>query len=98
MINHVVLFQLKEYAPGEKEAVRNELKVLLESLKEKISEVCYLEVGANYQLDTAGYDLVLITHFESIESLVGHEQFHHSPNAVVIHVEQINIGIDRQKV
>lgn len=69
MINHVVLFKLKDFPAGEKEKVLTELKLLLEGLKDKISEVKYLEVGLNYEVDSKSHDIALISHFESIEDL-----------------------------
>ena len=69
MVNHVVLFKLKDYPAAEKEAVRNELKSLLEGLKDKIKEVEYLEVGLNYELEGKSHDIALISHFKSFEDL-----------------------------
>lgn len=69
MINHVVLFKLKDYPAEEKKKVLAELKGLLEGLKDKIEEVRYIEVGENYELDAKSYDLALISHFESVEDL-----------------------------
>lgn len=69
MINHVVLFKLKDYPEAEKAEVITELKNLLEGLKDKIEEVKYLEVGTNYELSTTSYDIVLLSHFESVEEL-----------------------------
>ncbi|MGM0619838.1 MAG: Dabb family protein [Bacteroidota bacterium] len=69
MINHIVLFKLKDYPAIEKAKVVEELKTLLESLKEKIKEVKYLEVGTNYELESKSYDIALISHFESLEDL-----------------------------
>ena len=69
MINHVVLFKLNEYPAEEKIKVIAELKSLLEGLKEKISEVKYIEVGANHELETKSYDIVLFSHFETLEDL-----------------------------
>lgn len=69
MINHVVLFKLKEYSTEEKSKVIAELKTLLEGLKDKIEVVKYLEVGLNYELEAKSYDMVLLSHFETIEDL-----------------------------
>jgi hypothetical protein len=69
MINHVVLFKLNDYSKQEKQAVIAELKAMLESLKDKIKEVKYIEVGVNYEIETKNYDLVLISHFETLEDL-----------------------------
>ena len=69
MIKHVVLFKVKDYPPEEKRMVLNELKSLLEGLKEKIGEVLYLEVGLNYILEAKSFDIALITHFRNVEDL-----------------------------
>jgi len=69
MINHIVLFKLKDYPAKEKAKVVEELKSLLESLKGKIKEVKHLEVGTNYELEAKSYDIALISHFESLEDL-----------------------------
>ncbi len=69
MINHVVLFKLKGYPEAEKEAVLRKIKEELESLKDKIEQVKYLEVGLNYELNAKSYDVCLISHFESVSDL-----------------------------
>lgn len=69
MVNHVVLFKLKEFPDAEKAAVRLELQALLQSLVGKIDEVKYLEVGINHELNSTNYDLALISHFEDVDAL-----------------------------
>jgi hypothetical protein len=69
MINHIVLFKLNNYPKEEKAKIVEELKSLLEGLKEKIDVVKYIEVGTNYVLDAKSYDIALISHFESLEDL-----------------------------
>ena len=70
MINHVVLFKLKEYnSEEEKAGALSEIKEALLGLKGKIAELKYIEVGTNYQLTTKSFDLCLITHFDSIAGL-----------------------------
>ncbi len=73
MVNHVVSFKLKDFPLDEKKAVAAELKTMLEGLKEKISELKYLEVGINHDLTSANYDLVLISHFDSLETLKAYQ-------------------------
>ena len=73
MVNHVVSFKLKDFPMDEKTAVAAELKSLLEGLKEKITELKYLEVGINHDLTSANYDLVLISHFDSLETLKAYQ-------------------------
>lgn len=69
MINHVVLFKLKEYPAEKKNDVIAELKTILEGLKDKIEVVKYLEVGVNYELKAKSYDMVLLSHFETLKDL-----------------------------
>ena len=69
MINHVVLFKLKDYPTEEKKEVLAELKSLLEGLKDKIEEVKFIEVGLNYEVDAKSHDICLLSHFESVEDL-----------------------------
>lgn len=69
MINHVVLFKLKDYQEEEKAKIIAELKDLLEGLKDKIDEVKFIEVGTNYELQAKSYDIVLLSHFDSVEDL-----------------------------
>ena len=70
MINHVVLFKLKEFGTiEEKEGVLNQFRNKLLDLKRQIPELKYIEVGQNYQLQTTSFDLCLISHFETIAEL-----------------------------
>ena len=69
MLNHVVLFKLKDYSDAEKREVLEKIKSALEGLKDKIKEVKHLEVGLNYELESKSYDLCLISHFENEAAL-----------------------------
>lgn len=69
MVNHVVLFKLKDFPDKEKTLIRNELKSLLEGLPGKIDDLKFLEVGINHELNSGNFDLVLTSHFENIEAL-----------------------------
>jgi hypothetical protein len=69
MINHVVLFKLKDYPETERPMIIAEMKSLLEGLKGKIDELKFIEVGVNYELNSKSYDMVLISHFNSVEEL-----------------------------
>lgn len=69
MINHVVLFKLKQFPAEEKKAILAELKEMLEGLRSKIEEVVYIEAGINYELESKNYDLALISHFRTVEDL-----------------------------
>lgn len=70
MINHVVLFKLREFeTPEKKEEARNHIQESLLSLKDKISQLKYIEVGKHFQVNSPSFDICLITHFESLEDL-----------------------------
>ena len=70
MINHVVLFKLKKYESlGQKQDVIGSIEEALLSLQDKITELKYIEVGINYELESKSYDLCLISHFENAEEL-----------------------------
>jgi hypothetical protein len=70
MINHIVLFKLKKYdTESEKQDVIGAIEDALLSLKDKITELKYIEVGVNYELAAKSYDVCLISHFENIEQL-----------------------------
>jgi hypothetical protein len=70
MINHVVLFKLKEYNSfDEKESVLDTFRSKLLSLKGVVPELKYIEVGKHYMINSPSYDICLITHFESSEDL-----------------------------
>lgn len=69
MINHIVLFKLKELAQEEKVLAANEIKELLESLQNEIPELVYIEAGINYELPSKSYDVALVSHFHTIADL-----------------------------
>jgi len=70
MINHVVLFKLKNYeSQSRKQDVIGSIEEALLGLKDKITELKHIEVGVNYELDAKSYDICLISHFESAEQL-----------------------------
>lgn len=70
MINHVVLFKLKDYeSPAAKQEIVESIEEALLGLADKIEELKYIEVGVNYELDSKSYDICLLSHFESIIDL-----------------------------
>jgi hypothetical protein len=70
MINHVVLFKLKEFSTEqEKNAARDKFVNALLGLKDKINVLKHIEAGAHYSLESPSFDVALITHFESLEDL-----------------------------
>lgn len=69
MINHVVLFKLKQFPAEEKKAKLAEFKSKLLALKDKIDVLKHIEVGENFELEAKSFDLALITHFYTLEDL-----------------------------
>jgi hypothetical protein len=70
MINHVVLFKLKDFPSDEvKKEVLNQFQSKLLALKDFIPELKFIEVGQHFTLASASYDLCLISHFESLADL-----------------------------
>lgn len=70
MINHVVLFKLKEFGSDtEKEQVLAKIKSILLNLTQYIPELKHIEVGINYEIKSASFDLSLITHFDDLKGL-----------------------------
>lgn len=70
MINHVVLFKLKNYStPDEKRQALDTFRSKLLALKDSITELQSIEVGLHHALDTETYDLCLITRFNTMAGL-----------------------------
>jgi len=70
MIKHIVMWRLKDFAQGrnrEENAV--ELKSALESLKDKIREIRYIEVGIDVNRSDAAFDVVLYSEFDRLEDI-----------------------------
>lgn len=70
MINHVVLFKLKEFQSAqEKDEALATFKSMLLNLKNFIPELKHIEVGTNHPNAAPAFDLCLISHFENLEDL-----------------------------
>jgi len=66
MFNHIVLFKLKDFQNDQLKAEsRDQICNALLGLKEKITELKYLETGSNYELNGSSFDISLITRFDS---------------------------------
>jgi hypothetical protein len=96
MFNHIVLFKLKEFQNDQiKSEIREQVKNALFGLKEKITELKYLEVGNNFELNAASFDISLITRFDSYESFVVYRD--HSEHQKVVLLVRANT-VDRAVV
>jgi hypothetical protein len=70
MINHIVMWKLKEYAEGaDKKSNALKIKTMLEALIGKIEYIDYLEVGININLSEAAYDATLYSKFKDLKAL-----------------------------
>ncbi|MDP4184545.1 MAG: Dabb family protein [Bacteroidota bacterium] len=70
MIKHIVLFKLKEFESlHEKAEVLKEIKNGLEALIHKVEVLRFIEVGLNFELDSANYDICLTTHFDTVDDM-----------------------------
>lgn len=77
MFNHIVLFKLKDFQNDQlKSEIRDQIKNALLELKEKIADLKQIEVGTNYELNAASFDLSLITRFDSYQ---GYEVYRDHP-------------------
>ena len=70
MIEHIVMIKLSDsYNPEIKLEKARELKSLLVNLPGKIEEIMSYDVGLNISTSPNAYDLVLVSSFESLETL-----------------------------
>lgn len=97
MIKHVVMWKLRENAEGRsKEENARLIKEKLEALKGQIEEIRYLEVGININNSNGSYDAVLITEFETMESLNSYQvnPKHQAVSAFVSKVREERAVVD----
>lgn len=78
MIKHIVMFKVKAQNSEEKTFKVNNLKNMLDQLKQVIKEIQYLETGINFSTRNTAYDLVLITEFlnrEDPQIYIAHSEY-----------------------
>lgn len=82
MIKHIVMWKLKEFAEGcDRKENAQKIKNMLESLREEIEQIVYMEVGININNSDMAYDAVLITEFEDEHKL---EEYKNHPEHVKV--------------
>ncbi len=70
MIKHIVMIKLKNFSTKEAKNLKiNEIKQGLENLKNVIEELKFIEIGVNITISERASDLVLVSHFDSLEHL-----------------------------
>ena len=89
MIKHIVMFRLKESALGRsKNENLQELKILLESLQEKIPVVKCLEVGINMGKSASASDIALYSEFDDMQALENY-RIHSEHVKVVDYIDKV---------
>ena len=78
MIKHIVMFKLATKNPSTVEKA----VAALESLRDGIETLRFLEIGVDYFGSDRSYDIILVTHFENNEGLETYR--HHKVHAPVI--------------
>jgi hypothetical protein len=74
MIRHLVMFKLRDYnTPEEKMKAIERVRAELMLLKKKIPVILEFEVGINFTIDDAAYDLVINSSFSSKEDLKAYQ-------------------------
>ncbi len=75
MVKHIVLWKLKDMAEG-RSAQENALmlKGELESLRKKIKEIVFLQVGLNFNSSEAAYDVALYSEFKTKQDLLAYQK------------------------
>lgn len=74
MIKHIVMWKLKESAEGaDKKANALKIKQSLNNLVGKIQEIKLLEVGVDILKSEASFDVVLVSEFETMETLKAYQ-------------------------
>jgi len=74
MIRHLVMFKLRDYGnPEEKKKAIKRVRTELMALKKKIPVIREFEVGINFSIDEAAYDLAINASFSSTEDLKSYQ-------------------------
>ncbi|MDC1105595.1 Dabb family protein [Prolixibacteraceae bacterium] len=92
MINHTVLFKVKDFQqPEDKKAALEEVKAALMGLDGKIEQLKYIEVQLHHSLESDSFDIALITHFETLVDVDIYQE-HPLHQDVVKVVKQYAVG------
>jgi hypothetical protein len=75
MIKHIVLWKIKESVDGKtKREAAKLLKEALESLREKVKEIQFLEIGLNFNPADISSDLSLYSEFKTRQDLDNYQK------------------------
>lgn len=93
------MWKLKEFAEGkEKQENAKLIKIGLESLREKINQIKFIEVGININKSDQAYDVVLYSLFENIDDLNTYQNHpeHIKVSEYVGKVKDVRVAADYQ--
>lgn len=82
MIQHIVMFRVRPEMQAQKAEIQAEIKRQLEALPAKIAEIRAFEVGINLLPSDRAYDLVLVSAFDTLDTLAQYAQ--HPDHLVVV--------------
>lgn len=88
MITHVVMFRFKGDVQEEAATVKGKL----DALPAQIPEIKYYETGVNIVKSDRSYDLVLISKFDSLETMAMYSQ-HPAHLEVLTYIKQVTTSI-----
>ena len=88
MIEHIVMIQISDaFSAEEKSLKAQEIKGMLEALPAKIKEIKAYEVALNISQSANAYDIVLISSFESLDTLEVY-RFHEAHQMVLVKINE----------
>ncbi|MBE6022456.1 MAG: Dabb family protein [Cellulosilyticum sp.] len=98
MVKHIVMWKVKEHeVHGSKEEVMQKIKEGLEGLKGQIEGLEEIEVGINFNLAEAAYDVVLnsiLTSKAALEAYQNHPKHLEVANGLVRQVATSRVVVD----
>ena len=86
MIKHIVMWKLAQVAENKsKDENARIIKEMIEALQQTIPQIHKIEVGINFNISDAAYDVVLYSEFKTVEDLeIYQEHPEHKKVAVFI--------------
>ncbi|MFP4321577.1 MAG: Dabb family protein [Anaerolineales bacterium] len=84
MLNHIVMFKFPQRDPHTAQTLKDKLM----TLPDQINEIRHYEVGINMVAGDSAYDVVLISRFDSLETLHAY-QIHPAHMAVLDYIREV---------
>jgi len=75
MVKHIVMWKLAEFAEGgSKQQNAQKMRDMLVALKHSIPQIVRIEVGINFNVSDAAWDVILFSEFESVNDLETYQE------------------------